>query len=209
LAWQARVLQCARSKYDAGKVGNFALNDVWLPELVSLTRDDKGPIRARELLQRQGIILVIEPHLSGTYLDGAAMMTEFGNPLIALTLRHDRLDNFWFVLFHELGHVFLHLFEHIRFDFFDEEDGGDADSIEAEADKFALNTLIPEDRWDLCLSRFTQTTEAVKLDAETLGIDESIIAGRIRRERSNYMILNELVGHKAVRSQFEEVSDAD
>ncbi|MEI9915127.1 MAG: hypothetical protein WDN29_04220 [Methylovirgula sp.] len=28
---------------------------------------------------------------------------------MALTLRYDRLDNFWFVLFHELAHVFLHL----------------------------------------------------------------------------------------------------
>ena len=29
--------------------------------------------------------------------------------MIALTLRHDRLDNFWFTLFHEVMHVVLHL----------------------------------------------------------------------------------------------------
>ena len=37
------------------------------------------------------------------------MMTDTGCPVIGLTLRYDRLDNFWFVLLHELGHVFLHL----------------------------------------------------------------------------------------------------
>lgn len=209
LAWQARVLQCAKYSYDQGAVKPFALNDKWLPKLASLTRDERGPYLARELLAEQGIVLVIEPHLSGTYLDGAAMMTDFGNPLVALTLRHDRLDNFWFVLFHELGHVFLHLFDHTRFDFFDEEDGSEADSIEAQADKFALDTLIPEESWDLCLSRFTQTIEAVKLDAQNLGIDESIIAGRIRKERNNYTILNELVGHREVRAQFEEIDHGD
>ena len=51
----------------------------------------------------------IARHLPGTYLDGAAMLSAFSQPVVALTLRYDRLDNFWFVLFHELAHVFLHL----------------------------------------------------------------------------------------------------
>jgi HTH-type transcriptional regulator/antitoxin HigA len=49
--------------------------------------------------------------------------------------------------------------------------------------------------------------EAVKIDAETIGIDPSIIAGRIRKERNNYTILNDLVGLDQVRSQLEEASD--
>jgi len=111
------------------------------------------------------------------------------------------------VLMHELGHVFLHLFDGLRFDFFDEESGNDSDAIEAEADKFALDALIPETLWDQCLSRFALSEEAVKIDAETIGIDPSIIAGRIRKERSNYTILNDLVGRDQVRSQLEEASD--
>ena len=62
-----------------------------------------GPVKARELLASKGVTLIIERHLPGTYLDGAAMLAENGNPVIGLTLRHDRLDNFWFVLFHELS----------------------------------------------------------------------------------------------------------
>lgn len=209
LAWQARVLQRAKGDFTQGRLRSFDLKDTWISELVALTRSPQGPQLAKHLLAEQGIALVIEPHLSGTYLDGAAMLMDTGNPLIAMTLRHDRLDNFWFVLFHELGHVMLHLFDNTKFDFFDEEDGAETDSIEGEADKFALDTLIPNGKWELCLSRFALSNEAVRIDAHNLGIAESIIAGRIRKERNNYTILNDLVGHRAVREQFEEIENGD
>lgn len=207
LAWQARILQRARDKFEEGKLGRFELNDRWLPELVRLTRRKDGPKRARDLLADKGIVLVVERHLPGSYLDGAAMLADCGTPVVGLTLRYDRLDNFWFVLMHELGHIFLHLFDGLRFDFFDEESASDSDTIEVEADKFALDALIPKELWDQCLSRFALSEEAVRIDAERIGIDPSIIAGRIRKERGNYTILNSLVGQGQVRSQLEEVAD--
>jgi HTH-type transcriptional regulator / antitoxin HigA len=208
LAWQARVLGLATAFTEQRKIPSFELKDTWLADLVKLTKRRQGPVEARELLAERGIALVVERHLPGTYLDGAAMLSQSGQPVIALTLRYDRLDNFWFVLFHELGHVFLHLFDGLKFDFFDEEDGSQTDPIETQADKFALETLIPSDKWDQCLSRFAMTEEAVRIDAHTLGIDASIIAGRIRKERNNYMVFNNLVGQNSVRVQFEEIEDA-
>ena len=207
LAWQARILERARDKIEEGTIGTFELDDRWLPELVSLTKRNDGPKRACDLLAEKGIVLVAERQLPGSYLDGAAMLADGETPVVGLTLRHDRLDNFWFVLMHELGHVFLHLFDGLRFDFFDEESASDTDSIEAEADKFALDALIPEALWDQCLSRFALSEEAVRIDAETIGIDPSIIAGRIRKERGNYAILNDLVGLRQVRSQLEEAGN--
>jgi HTH-type transcriptional regulator / antitoxin HigA len=204
LAWQTRVLDIARMQHMNGLLVPFELNDRWLNELVRLTRDKNGPKKAKDLLLAKGISLVIERHLPGTYLDGAAMLAPSGHPVVALTLRYDRLDNFWFVLFHELGHVFLHLFSSLRLDFFDEEDGSGKDGIEKEADQFALNHLVPETAWKQCLSRFAMTDEAVLIDAEKLGIDPSIIAGRIRKERANYQIFNGLIGAGIVRSQLEE-----
>lgn len=207
LAWQARVLERARTTIAEGVVGEFEHNDRWLAGLVKLTKSSTGPKEAQSFLLERGIVLVLEQHLSGSYLDGAAMLADGETPVVGLTLRHDRLDNFWFVLMHELGHIFLHLFDGMRFDFFDEESGGDGDRIEAEADKFALDALVPEALWDQCLSRFALSEEAVRLDAETLGIAPSIIAGRIRKERGNYTILSGLVGQGLVRSQFEEACD--
>lgn len=211
LAWQTRVLERARDLAKQDEIAKFKLDDsCWIPELVSLTKHKDGAKHANRLLARKGIILVIERHLPGSYLDGAAMLDDTERPVIGLTLRYDRLDNFWFVLFHELGHVFQHLFDGLRFDFFDEESPSDTDSIEAEADKFALDTLIPSALWEQCLSRFALSEEAVQIDADNLGIDPSIIAGRIRKERSNFTILSNLVGQGQVRSQFEEaVNDLD
>jgi HTH-type transcriptional regulator/antitoxin HigA len=207
LAWQARILERARDLSELEELAEFELDDRWLPDLVSLTKRQDGAKRARQLLAKKGIALVIEPHLPGSYLDGAAMLGDGGRPVIGLTLRYDRLDNFWFVLLHELGHVFLHLFDGLRFDFFDEESGPDNDSIEAKADKFALEALMPEQLWDQCLSRFALSEEAVRIDADNLGVHPSIIAGRIRKERGNYTILNDLVGQGQVRPQFEEAAD--
>ena len=207
LAWQARVLDRARARITEGFLPDFSLDERWLPELVALTRRKDGPKRARNLLAGKGIVLVTEEHLPGTFLDGAAMLSDSDHPVIGMTLRYDRLDNFWFVLFHELGHVFLHLFEGLRYDFFDEEGGDAGDRVEVEADRFALTNLIPDDAWDQCLSRFALSEEAVRLDAEALRIDVSIIAGRIRKEQNNFNILSDLVGQKRVRPQFVEADD--
>lgn len=207
LAWQARILERARDMAKLEVMREFELDDSWLPNLVNLTKRADGAKQARQLLAEKGIALIIEPHLSELHLDGAAMLGDGARPVIGLTLRFDRLDNFWFVLLHELGHVFLHLFDALRFDFFDEESGQDSDSIEAEADKFALNALISQELWDQCLSRFALSEEAVRIDADNLGISPSIIAGRIRKERGNYTILSNLVGQGQVRPQFEEAAD--
>lgn len=204
LAWQARILALANARLDRQPVPEFTPNESWLPDLVSLSQHKNGPAQARNTLAGHGILLVIEEHLQSTYLDGAALLTDTDIPVIALTLRHDRLDNFWFTLFHELGHVFRHLAEGLRFDFFDEGDAALTDTLEREADAFALDALIPSAEWDQCLSRFVLTEEAVRIDAARLRVGASVVAGRIRKERGDYTLLNSLVGQGAVRAQFEE-----
>ena len=64
-----------------------------------------APAPPRSSSDRHGIPLVIERHLPRTYLDGAALRLGDGRPVVALTLRYDRIDSFWFCLLHELAHV--------------------------------------------------------------------------------------------------------
>jgi HTH-type transcriptional regulator/antitoxin HigA len=47
--------------------------------------------------------MVIEP-LPNVKIDGAAFWIDVG-PVIALSLRHDRVDGFWFTLMHEFFHI--------------------------------------------------------------------------------------------------------
>src|SRR5690606_31650273 len=104
LAWQARILALAETYIAATPMPEFEPNESWLSYFVGLSRLNDGPARARAALAERGIVLIIEQHLQGTYLDGAALLTDRDIPVVGLTLRHDRLDNFWFTLFHEVGH---------------------------------------------------------------------------------------------------------
>ena len=208
LAWQARILERARNIIESYKPPEFIDDDRWISDLIVLTRYEDGPKRAQEFLLSRGIIFVTEKHLPGTCLDGGAMLDHGGRPVIGLTLRFDRLDNFWFMLLHELGHVFLQLMDGLHFDFFDEGGTFGDDKIEREADAFALDNLISKSKWDTCLSRFALSRESVQIDAKKLGIGPSIIAGRIRKERDDYTIFGDLIGQNQVARQFNENNDA-
>lgn len=202
LAWQIQVLKEAKEITKQRQVPSFDNDLAWLNQLVRISTNSIGPIEAQEFLLSKGIILVVVPHLPSTYLDGAAMLLpNTPIPVIGITLRHDRLDNFWFVLLHELGHVFLHLNEE-RNTIFDEEIDLVTDRIEIEADEFALENLISSEQWDRCISRFYQDKDTLYEDARKLNIHPSIIAGRIRKEENNYKIFNEQIGSKQVRKLF-------
>ncbi|RXE84305.1 XRE family transcriptional regulator [Pseudoalteromonas sp. A757] len=204
LAWQARVISKAEETIKQLQLPSFELNDSWIPDLVGLSQYEDGPIRAKEYLLGKGIILVNEPHLEKTYLDGAAMLSEGGNPVIGMTFRHDRLDNFWFVLMHELGHVFLHL--HIFGNEFVDEDVGNqevSDVKEKQADQFALDSLISPQQWRTSVSRIMKTEKAILGDAQRFGVGPAIVAGRLRKEFNNYTLFSQLVGYGKVKELFE------
>lgn len=214
-AWQARVKQLAEAEIKKSPVNEFELNERWLKDLAHQTVYNDGPLQAIESLRENGIVVIIERHLPKTYLDGAAMLSHDGIPIVALTLRYDRLDYFWFTLFHELGHVYCHLFDHanLNFSYFDEKFPANSrariagnvfsgDEREVQANNFALEKLIPTESWDACLSRFAVSSEAVISDAERLGVHPSIVAGRIRYERKNYTLLNKMVGQGELRKLF-------
>ena len=200
--WSARILQVAQESRSRMK-GKFNLADTgWLSQLVSLSSFPDGPLRAVSLLRDHGIILVQEPHLPTTLLDGAAMMTEDGIPVVAVTLRHDRIDNFWFTLLHELGHVYLHFGTGLEAGFIDDDLSHQIVSdVEREADDFARTRLIPDDLWKISPVRFTKSRDAVEKFARRLNIHPAIVAGRIRNER-DYSLFSDVVGSGQVRKLF-------
>jgi HTH-type transcriptional regulator/antitoxin HigA len=58
-----------------------------------------------ELLRRYGIRFVVVEPLERCRIDGAAFWIDAGKPAIAMSLRFGRVDNFWFVLMHEIAHI--------------------------------------------------------------------------------------------------------
>ncbi len=201
LAWWGRVAGLARGQdlprsYERGTVTRDFISSV-----ARLSYLGNGPVLAKEFLAKSGIHLVLLSHLPRTHLDGAAMLLSDGTPVIALTLRHDRLDNFWFCLCHELAHVGLHLEDGDEDRYFDNLDA-EGDRREREADKLAASALIPPAKWARARVRAHPRPAAVVDYADTLRVHPAVVAGRIRRERGNYRILSRLVGHGEVRCHF-------
>lgn len=191
-AWQVRILQKAQAESLTIKYQTGAVNLAWMQKLAQLSWSENGPILAKEFLHRIGIHLIFEPHLPQTYLDGAVCLTADGNPVVALTLRHDTLDNFWFTLMHELAHIALHV-DGTDIWFIDDLDVVSVEQIEQEADALAQKALISVEDFNSLASKTPKDINAL---ARRLNISPCIIAGRIRFEADNHQLFGKLFRDK-------------
>lgn len=206
-AWLARVIQCARNKKE--KLGAF--NSEWLGasfmrELAQMSWSEQGPLLAVEYLEKHGIAVVVEPHLKGTQLDGAALKDIDGTPIIALTLRFDRLDNFWFTLLHELAHIWKHVDSEAEA-FVDDLGVSSEDRREAEANRLATEAFIPRLIWKRSEAFMTPNKDTIEKLARELRIHPAIVVGRLHKETGNYALFNSMVGHHQVRKMLSTLSD--
>ena len=177
----------------------------FLRHVAHFSPHEDGPLRARDFLREHGIGIEFVRHLPRTYLDGAALRLASGRPVIGLTLRYDRIDNFWFCLMHELAHVGLHLDGNEDDSFIDDltlrNAIGVTDPKETQADQWAEEAFIPLDVWETTDVRKHPTPFAVMSLANDSQIHPAIVAGRIRHERQNYRLLSQFVGTGKVRRQ--------
>ncbi len=203
IAWAARVLIRAKEIQHLVKYESSVMTKDFIKEVARLSWSERGPLLAQEFLAKNGIALVIEPQLPHTRLDGAAMLGDEG-PVIGLSLRHDRLDSFWFTLIHELVHIAKHI-KSTNVIYIDDLDSKFDDPIEKEADSMCGEILIPQKKWKTSRANLQKTPSAVNDLARELGIHPAIVAGKIRYEYNNYSILSDLVGHKQVRKLFPDI----
>lgn len=204
VAWAAHVLKKAKKAKTSNKYKHGIIDLKFMQKLAKLSTKDNGPILAQEYLKKYGITLVIEPHFSRTYLDGATILIDKDNPIIGLTLRYDRLDNFWFTLMHELAHIARHYNSSISF-FYDEIEGIktiDLDEKEREADALAEEALLPKAKWEVSPARLIPSSMAANSLAQELGIHIAIIAGQIRHKGNKYIYLNKIVNGAKIRKYF-------
>lgn len=202
LAWLSRVVQVARSK--RAKVKDFdhgTLSAGFLRELAQLSWYETGPLLAVEYLEKHGICVVIEQHLKGTHLDGAALRDSDGLPIVALTLRHDRLDNFWFTLLHEVAHIWKHVGDDHAI--LDDLDSTTEDRQETEANRIAREAFIPRLVWKRSDAYQSPSIDTIDALARELKIHPAVVAGRIRREKGDYRLFNDLVVGSKIRQMFE------
>jgi HTH-type transcriptional regulator / antitoxin HigA len=187
LAWLRRAEMLARGQTAVGPWRGDHLEPL-VRELSGHMGLVEGVAQVPSTLARWGVRLVFLRHLTKTYLDGAAFWLEEG-PVVALTLRYDRIDSFWFTLMHELAH----LAEGRSEAYLDELEGGDTDGTAepspADPHEKAANRLAS--RWLLAPEAFSDfvartgphfSRASIEAFAVSQGRHPGIVLGRLQRE---------------------------
>lgn len=107
VAWQARARNLAPSVQVFASYSTAKLKTC-VSKLKKLMHEPNEIRHVARVLAESGIRLVIVEKLdSSARIDGATFWLgeNKDEPVIALSLRYDRIDNFWFTLFHELSHI--------------------------------------------------------------------------------------------------------
>lgn len=177
VAWAKRVEQIAADevkKLPPFQIRNLRKN---LPSLIALSATAEGLSEVPKFLAELGIGFLILPHLPKTYLDGAILPVN-GHPVVALSLRYDRIDNFWFTLLHELAHC---LEEHYVFI---EQNDEDEDHANLQASEWLVSH---EDLQAFLKQAGSRITFAdITTFANKLGRHPGIVVGQLQKRCKNF-----------------------
>lgn len=148
-----------------------------LPELRNLTRTSEPKefiSKIQEILNECGVRVVIIRPPKGCKAHGATFFSE-GQPIVLLSFRYLSDDQFWFTVFHEIGHLILHSEDKM----FVEGNGDPTGNEEHEANEFATSTLIPKDSLKT-LKALGANARAVMRFAKDIGISPGVVVGQMQ-----------------------------
>lgn len=179
IAWACRVRNIAESmvspKYS--KTGLATL----INELPWRSKSDRETQHLPAALDSIGVRLVIVEHLSGTRIDGGALwLAEV--PVVALSLRYDRVDWFWFTIMHELAHI-LEREGSLDTQLVGNDAQANVSEIEERADKRATDWLVPQDQLQAFANRIRPyfSRSAIQNFADRINIHPGIVVGQLQQ----------------------------
>lgn len=179
-------------EYEADKKETNTFNFENLPqlnrELQEIFFNNKNLLNSIDRkLSQYGIKFLLVDKLDKTPIDGYSFWSK-NNPVIALTLRHNRIDNLAFTILHELGHIALHLKDNKEISFFDLNKIEEND-IENEANLYAQESLIPSKCWNDLLENYLPLSDkGIYEFANKYRINSAIVLGRACFEMNYYGI---------------------
>ena len=186
-AWLMRARKLAL----AVDVRSFSPSKVTeLVEQLHLLMESPEEVRhAPRVLADYGVRMLALEQLTPTKVDGVTFWLNPRSPVIALSLRYDRIDHFWHTLMHEVGHV----------KFGDGLDDGRAQmaietvadktpltvvqpDYEARADDFATNAIIATDEMDYFIKRVRPFYSGVRVQgfAQRMGVHAGLVVGQLQ-----------------------------
>ncbi len=191
IAWLYRVRQVASemltARYSPASARLAAKRLLALRSVVDEAR------HVPRVLTECGIRYVIVESLGSAKIDGVCFWLNDFSPVIGMSLRYDRIDNFWFVLRHELEHVI-------------QRHGGGAAMLDSDLDNQPLDvaedeTIANAAAADFCVpheqlehfvarkSPFFAERDVVGF-ARTLKVHPGLVAGQVRRHTGRFNILH-------------------
>lgn len=167
-----------------------------LGELKKLMIAPEEARKVPQILNECGIKFLVVEALKSSKIDGVCLWLDPDSPVIAMTLRYDRMDNFWHVLRHEIEHVLQgHGMESPHID--SERDSAQMFSEEVDAEEVIANSAASE----FCapqarISSFIARKAPIFPErdflglAKILGVHPSIVAGQIRFRTGRFELFN-------------------
>ena len=184
IAWACR----ARQQASRQKVKRFDRRrfNAQVSKLPQLSVEDDAVVQLLEALVGLGVRLVVVEHLPQTYIDGAALWLDAKSPVVALSLRYDRIDYFWFTLMHELAHIrrstahAAHVDENLVGPY--AEARKDKPQDEQAADALASEWLVPHKKLDAFIARTKPrfSKPSIQNFAHSVGVHPGIVVGQLQ-----------------------------
>jgi HTH-type transcriptional regulator/antitoxin HigA len=194
MAWLFRVKQIAQ-RLMVPSYSDAKLRDA-LPVIRSLMKNPDDAAKVPRILAECGIRFVVVEGMPSGKIDGVCFWLENGtSPVVGMSLRFDRIDNFWFVLRHELEHVLRH---HgvdaimLDSDLLSEasEDSADLPEEEIQANNAASDFCVSKvkmDSWIARKSPFFSETDLIGF-SKLQGVHPGIVAGQLRHRIKKYRL---------------------
>jgi HTH-type transcriptional regulator/antitoxin HigA len=164
-----------------------------LPRLHALMSAPEEVRHIARVLNECGVRFVVVEALPASKIDGACFWLHDGEPAIAMSTRLDRIDNFWFVLRHEIEHV---LCEHGKKEtlILDEDlsDGEAEDQVEEERIANEAASIFPFSKAELesyiaRVQPYYFAEQKVLNFAGRLGVHPGIVVGKLQRRFNDYI----------------------
>lgn len=102
-AWLIRARKLARG-IQVAKFSDGSLADT-IANLQALLENPEDVRQVPKVFADGGIRFLVLENIAHAKMDGACFWLDKHSPVIALGMRYDRLDNFWYITAHETGHV--------------------------------------------------------------------------------------------------------
>ena len=196
-AWLYRARQVAETM-----TANRYSPNLWsavVEELRNLTSDPEETRHAPRLLADAGIrLLVVEP-FRGSRIDGACFWLSKDEPVVAISMRYDRIDYFWHTLMHELEHVKNQdglANANASIDTNGGEPTPDKPEYEKQIDRSAAQTLVAQEELEDFIDRAgpLYSYKSIRGFALRIGVHPGIVVGQLQhREEVGYSNFRQLL----------------